>query len=60
MSVPFPRYLWKPVAVSLALAFVYFGVLRKLGYDWWTDENYSHGLLIPVIIGYILWLSASV
>jgi exosortase len=30
-------------------------VLRKLGYDWWTDENYSHGLLIPLIIGYILW-----
>ncbi|HJU53451.1 MAG TPA: exosortase [Pyrinomonadaceae bacterium] len=56
MSVPFPRYLWKPVAISLALAFVYFGVLRKLGSDWWTDENYSHGLLIPAIIAYILWL----
>ena len=56
MSVPFPRYLWKPVAISLALAFVYFGVLRQLGHDWWTDENYSHGLLIPAVIGYILWL----
>jgi len=21
----------------------------------WTDENYSHGLLIPFVIGYILW-----
>lgn len=56
MSAPFPRYLWKPVAIGLALAFVYFGVLRKLGFDWWTDENYSHGLLIPVIIAYIIWL----
>ncbi len=30
-------------------------MLRSLGNDWWTDENYSHGLLIPLIIGYILW-----
>ena len=57
MSVlPAPQTLWKPVAVSAALAFVYFSVLRKLGFDWWTDENYSHGLLIPLIIGYILWI----
>jgi len=27
----------------------------KLGHDWWTDPNYSHGLLIPFVIGYILW-----
>jgi exosortase len=30
-------------------------VLLKLGSDWWNDENYSHGLLIPFIVGYILW-----
>ena len=55
MSAPDPRTLWKPIAVGAVLGFVYFSVLRKLGYDWWTDENYSHGLLIPLIIGYILW-----
>ena len=47
--------LWKIVALSCALAFAYANVLQKLGNDWWNDENYSHGLLIPVIIGYILW-----
>ncbi|HWT03707.1 MAG TPA: exosortase [Pyrinomonadaceae bacterium] len=56
MSVPSPRFLWKPVAVAAALAFVYYSVLAKLGDTWWNDENYSHGLLIPAIIGYILWL----
>jgi exosortase len=56
MSVPSPRFLWKPVAVGAALAFAYYSVFAKLGYDWWTDENYSHGLLIPAVIGYILWL----
>ena len=47
--------LWKIVALSCALTFAYAGVLQKLGNDWWTDENYSHGLLIPFIIAYILW-----
>ncbi len=55
MSVPTPLSLWKPVAIAAALAFVYWTMLAKLGHDWWTDENYSHGLLIPLIIGYILW-----
>ncbi len=47
--------LWKPLALAAAVLFVYAPVLRKLAAQWWTDENYSHGLLIPFIIGYILW-----
>jgi exosortase len=49
------RAVWKPVALAAALSFLYASVLAKLGHDWWTDENYSHGLLIPFIIGYIIW-----
>ena len=49
------RDWWKPVAVAAALAFLYWAMLGKLGFDWWNDPNYSHGLLIPFIIGYILW-----
>ena len=48
-------YVWKPALITLAAAFVYLAVLTKLGQQWWVDENYSHGLLIPFIIGYILW-----
>lgn len=47
--------LWKPLALAAAIMFVYATVLVKLGGQWWVDENYSHGLLIPFIIGYILW-----
>ena len=46
---------WKPFVVAAALAFAYATVLVKLGRQWWDDENYSHGLLIPFIIGYIIW-----
>lgn len=55
MSVAFPRNLWKPLSIATAVAFVYYSVLLKLGYDWWTDENYSHGLLVPLILAYIIW-----
>lgn len=49
------KYLWRILAIASALTFAYATVLRKLGHTWWTDENYSHGLLIPFIIGFILW-----
>ncbi len=47
---------WKPFLIAAALAFLYANVLTKLGTDWWTDENYSHGLLVPFVIGYIIYL----
>ena len=55
MSVTIPRHFYQPVVIAAALAFVYASVLAKLGLDWWTDENYSHGLLIPFVILYIVW-----
>ena len=42
--------------VAASLCFLYATVLTKLGKDWWTDENYSHGLLVPFVIGYVVWL----
>ena len=55
MSVAATKKLWQGIAISFAIVFAYATVLVKLGRDWWYDENYSHGLLIPFIIGYILW-----
>jgi exosortase len=57
MSVPAPKHFWRVLAISAAIVFAFATVLRKLGIDWWTDSNYSHGLLIPFIIGYILWIN---
>jgi len=47
--------VWRPALIAAALAFLYANVLAKLGFDWWTDENYSHGLLVPFVIGFIIW-----
>ena len=53
------RKIYQPIAIALALGFVYFMVLVKLGSDWWYDENYSHGLLIPFVIAFIMWQERS-
>lgn len=42
-------------ALAAAVAFLYATVLARLGSHWWTDENYSHGLLVPFVIGMIIW-----
>src|SRR5690349_22133382 len=57
MSVPAAaaRNYWRVFAIISAILFTYAAVLVKLSRDWWTDENYSHGLLVPFLIGYILW-----
>src|SRR5947207_13365807 len=54
MSV-IPRKSYQPITIAVALAFLYFTTLVKLGNDWWHDENYSHGLLIPFVLAFILW-----
>ena len=56
MSVPATKYFWRAIPIIVAIAFAYASVLARLSHDWWADENYSHGLLIPFIIGYILWV----
>jgi len=55
MSVTATKHYWRALAIISAILFTYAAVLVKLSSNWWSDENYSHGLLVPFIIGYILW-----
>jgi len=55
MSVLATKHSWRAIALVSVVVFAYVTVLVKLSRDWWSDENYSHGLLVPFIIGYILW-----
>lgn len=49
--------LWKPVLVVLSVAFLFATVIGRLVEHWWTDENYSHGLLVPFVIAYLVWIN---
>ena len=47
-----PRWWWLPFVV---LTVVYLPALIDLVEDWYTDANYSHGFLIPLVSGYLLY-----
>ena len=49
------QQIWRGSLLCLALGWLYFDVLRRLTSDWYNDENYSHGLLVPLIAGYAIW-----
>lgn len=57
MSVAEQRgYSWMLLPL-LAMAFMYFGIVGGMVDDWFNDENYSHGFIIPGIAAYFLWRS---
>lgn len=41
--------------VSLCFLVLYHHVIYKMALDWTMDDNYSHGFLIPLISGYLIW-----
>ncbi len=47
---------WLPLfLLALAVILLYWPAINEFIYDWWHDDNYSHGFLIPLISGYLLW-----
>ncbi|MDD2900547.1 MAG: exosortase/archaeosortase family protein [Desulfuromonadaceae bacterium] len=49
------QYRLQLLLVLPLLAWMYYGIVPKMVNDWYTDENYSHGFLVPIIAGYFLW-----
>jgi exosortase len=62
VNAPEPRvagrqwFPWPAVAWYLALLIAaYFPILKAMTVQWATDEDVSHGFLVPVVAGYIAW-----
>jgi exosortase len=34
---------------------LYWGILRDLAWQWWDDPNYTHGFLVPLFSGFLVW-----
>lgn len=47
--------MWLVWGMTLLVFLLYASVLQGVVADWWHDENYSHGFLVPVFTGYLLW-----
>ena len=41
--------------LSALFLFLYASTLRGLIEDWWTDPDYSHGLIVPFVAAYIVF-----
>jgi len=55
VSKPHP-YRWLPYAIIAALLVaIYYRIAGKLVYDWYTIPDYSHGFLVPLFSGYLIW-----
>jgi exosortase len=49
-------HIWGQLSIlAVLLAFLYDRVLANLAAQWWTDPNYSHGFIIPVFCGWMVW-----
>jgi exosortase len=42
------------LCVGLLVA-IYWPVLRDLAWQWWDDPNYSHGFIVPLFSGFLVW-----
>jgi len=42
-------------ALVVALAVLYGPVLTRLAAQWWTDENYSYGFLVPLFCAWLVY-----
>ena len=50
--------LWATVATALALfVWTYWLVIPPLVHQWWDEEEYSHGFIVPIIAGVLAWLN---
>ena len=50
------KYGWLPYAIITALLVaIYYRIAGKLVYDWYTIPDYSHGFLVPLFSGYLIW-----
>jgi exosortase len=42
-------------ALSVLVLILYARVLGPMVVQWWSDPNYGHGFLVPVLSAYVLW-----
>ncbi len=46
---------WQGLLLVGVLAALYAPVVKLLVYQWYSDADYSHGFLVPVLSAYLIW-----
>jgi exosortase len=48
-------FWWQFAALAGLVGCLYWSILARLGGQWWSDPNFSHGFLVPVFSLFVLW-----
>jgi exosortase len=49
------KFGWQGALLVVVLLALYAPVLVRLVRQWWTDPDYSHGFLVPLLSAYLIW-----
>lgn len=49
------KYKFQLLLIMLLLAVTYAGIVPGMVMDWYRDDNYSHGFIVPLISGWFLY-----
>lgn len=49
------KQIFTMILMSAGIGILYFNTLQWLIVSWLNNDYYSHGLLVPIISGYIIW-----
>ena len=50
-------WVWSVPFLATLAVILYARVLRLLAAQWWDQPDYSHGFLVPIFVGYLVWRS---
>lgn len=50
-------WLWAVPLLGALVILLYSPILRGLVRQWWSDPDFSHGFLVPLFSGYVIWLT---
>ena len=56
---PSRQQIWKVTALFFLLAWLYRPIVFRLAQQCWHDPNCSHGFLVPIFSGFVLWRERS-
>jgi exosortase len=53
--IHYKRFFIRLFIISSSFLILFHDTITKLVKDWSTDDNFSHGFLVPFISGYMIW-----
>ena len=53
--VTVPASWWQAGILLLLACYLYLNIVPALVMDWWNDPNFSHGFIVPIFSGFLVW-----